>query len=413
LLFRRSTALLLAVVLAPAAGCGNLFSHWSSDAGSPPGPDAAQPGDSGHAVDAGADAGSNGSDGGDTLDSGSPIDSGSTDAGSPSDSGTPDDAGALGDGGSFSWGTNLAGSGDYTYAALAAFAEDDAYLGGTNAAISYLFHWDGQHVTPFALIPSANFVTALWVSPGGAVFAGEANLVFQCLSNCSDAGSYTEVSVDSSGVDQVAGLCGSSSAVYAVGFNGGTSGLLWQWMGSQWELLNADSGVARFMACWVAPDGSIYAGGQPSIVQFAPGAVSWSIEGPSVAQLGGAEFQFRGITGAAGLTIGVGDDKTVAVQQTDGGWSVPLQMVGGGAFDGIATVAPNEAYAVGLVCPSCANSPQDLGHGFQGSWSLQDLPLLIDVHGIWPVDANTLLVAGQQRNSSGGVDGAALFVGRR
>ena len=107
------------------------------------------------------------------------------------------------------------------------------------------------------------------------------------------------------------------------------------------------------------------------------------------------------------------EDKTVAVRQSDGGWSVPFQKTGGGAFDAIAAIAPNEAYAAGLVCPSCANPPQDLGRGFEESWSLQDLPILVDVYGIWAVDPNTVFVAGQERNSIGGVNGAALFLGRR
>jgi hypothetical protein len=290
---------------------------------------------------------------------------------------------------------------------VVAFAANDAYVGGTRGGLANLLHWDGQQLNDF--VWTTGDLTALWASPGGALFGAEGSYVLECLSNCSDAGSYNEVQLDLSAIDQVTGFCGSSSAVYAVGKGGGLSGLLWERLGGQWTLLNADSGVAHFDGCWVDADGTVYAAGQPSLVHYAPNGASWTLEGPDTSLLGGSLFQFHAVTGSGGRLYAVGDEQTVAVREVDGGWSLPVhQTISSGSLASVISVAANEQYAGGQVCPACGEA-----HGFQGNWSLgTDLPL-INVYSLYAVDVNTVFAAGQEQNSQGGVNGAALFIGIR
>jgi hypothetical protein len=334
-------------------------------------------------------------------------DAGIPDAGSPADSGTAPDAGPLGDGGGFNWGNNLKNSGDQLYTSAVAFAADDAYVGGTGGGLPYLFHWDGQRLNQ--LYWTTNDLTALWAAPSGALFGAEGSYALECLSDCGDAGSYNEVQVDPTALNHVTGFCGSSSAVYAVGSGGGLSGLLWERLAGQWTLLNADSGVAHFDGCWVDADGSLYAAGQPYLVHYAPNGSSWTLDGPDTSLLGGSLFQFHAVTRSGGRLYAVGDEQTVAVREVDGGWSLPVHGgISSGSLASVLSVAANEQYAGGQVCPTCGEA-----HGFQGSWALvADLPL-INVYSLYAVDANTVFAAGQEKNASGGTQGAALFIGVR
>jgi hypothetical protein len=396
-------------------GCGDLLSHFNGDAGThfdaTQGLDGAVPMDGGTpdaaVSDAGtADAGAN--DAGDPFDAGtdSGSDAGATDAGSR-------DAGPQGDGLPLTWTANLADAGDHIYTGVGGTSATDFYVIGSSVGTTTISHYDGNGLSPVFIDPTLALgsLTGFWVSSAGEVFAGGPNYLMACASNCAAGGDYVESSLNT---EAAQGLCGTGGSqgtqAYAVGQDMGTlQGLLWAWNGAAWPLLSADAGAQSFTSCWVAPDGDVFVAATGAVAHFDSAGDLLAVETPPIS----SSVRLQAIWGAEGVVYAAGDEATVVARATDGTWSIALGPQGSaGTFHAMGSAASNEVWVGGFPVSSVPQYSQ--AHLFNGAWSYEnDFGGLLNMYGIWSPDVNTVIVAGQQLDSLGGIVGAALYVGTR
>ncbi|MHB8872580.1 MAG: hypothetical protein ACYC8T_02735 [Myxococcaceae bacterium] len=246
-------------------------------------------------------------------------------------------------------------------------------------------------------------INGLYVTPDGKVFAGGPYFLVHCLSGCAAQGDFTSVALTSPNSTEIFGVCGGGGQVFAVGNNGSYSrGTAFKFnFGTQvWDVFSQDTGVTNNRGCWVAPNGDLYVAAQGRVVRIdsAGSAFQESINPvapPATETITG--LSLRAIWGSGTTVFATGTRRRIIQRRANATWDFVFTPPENNGYDfyALGGASPNELLASGF-----SFGGQHWAKWNGTTWTFgPDLPLSLDVYGIWAANVDTYYLVGQRHNS--------------
>ncbi len=226
--------------------------------------------------------------------------------------------------------------------------------------------------------------------PNGHLFLLSPLRFKHCLSNCADAGSWTEVSVGGSG-DSLSTLCAvDETNVLAIGTRSSSTGIVFKWNGTAFEP-SASVGADNPRDCFRAASGDYYLASDDGAARYSPSM---------------ARFYFEPITTNTAF-VGGGDSPSgewitargpIFARRDGGTWTPTALGTGVDVVRAIVGVSPTLAFGFG----GGGTGDGQCGYVFNGTtWSKMptDIPAMNQARAVFRATDGTIYVGGNDVDS--------------
>jgi hypothetical protein len=299
--------------------------------------------------------------------------------------------GAGGDGGAMAWEFSSVGLSPpaTNSGSIVGFAETD---GGTFAVSSsgrVYRSTGGPFVELFTL--SDGQPVDFEGSPQGELFAISTVWFYACMSDCGDAGAWTQTRISAAN-EVMTSLCVvSGTHAIAVGAAGGNDdGVYHSWNGTTFTAASTALGYRSPRQCWRAASGDFYFPVGDAVLRYEPGTMGFTPEQtPSMSWRGGGS--------ALGSEWVAGLGPVISRRASGGTWTPVLTRSSEGAVNVVLGVSGTEAFAFG----GGFNANGQSGWRWNGTaWAElnPDLPLMNTAVSAIRLSNGTIYVGGNDQN---------------